>query len=317
MFGATAAGFRRALGSPMLVLAAWLLTVLAALPVTVVLGNSLQQSFGRTLAAEPMAEGFDNSWYGEYRGSAKGIEKTFDPTLAGVGGVLANLEAWADGSMFERFAGLIGLALLFALAWALFLGGAIERYAFADGPRGIAAVLNAGGRYWGRFVRLALLSGAVYYGVYRLHEWLMDGLEVRLTDVTEETSAMWATLAVYAGTALILVLVRACFDYAKIAIVIEDRRSALLSAVQGVAFVVTHPISAIGVVLLLAAVTAAPLALYTWFRPALDTPGWGGVIYAILVGQAWMLVRLALRLTLLGAQTALYQSAGSSAMRGK
>ncbi len=79
----------------------------------------------------------------------------------------------------------------------------------------------------------------------------------------------------------------------------------------------THPISAIGVVLLIAAVTAAPLALYTWFRPALDTPGWGGVIYAILVGQAWMLVRLALRLTLLGAQTALYQSAGSSTIRGK
>ena len=93
MFAATAAGFRRALGSPMLVLAAWLLTVLAALPVTVVLGNSLQQSFGRTLAAEPMAAGFDDGWYGEYRGSAKGLEQSFSPTLAGVGGVLANLEA--------------------------------------------------------------------------------------------------------------------------------------------------------------------------------------------------------------------------------
>lgn len=317
MFGATAAGFRRVFGSPMLILAAWLLTVLAALPVTVVLGNSLQRSFGRTLAAEPMAEGFDGTWYGEYRGSAKGIEKTFDPTLAGVGGVLANLEAWANGSTIEQFTGLIGVALLFAVVWALFLGGAIERYAFVDGPRGIAAILNAGGRYWGRFVRLAVLSGAVYYGVYRLHLWLMDVLEGQLVDVTEETRAMWTTLALYAGTALLLVLVRACFDYAKIAIVIENRRSALLSAVQGVAFVMTHPIATIVVVLLIAVIAAAPLALYTWLRPAVVTPGWSGVIYAVLVGQAWMFTRLTLRLTLLGAQTALYQSASSSAMRGK
>jgi len=317
MFGATAAGFRRALGSPLLIVAAWLLTVFAALPVTVVLGNSLQASFGRTLAAEPMAEGFDETWYGEYRGSAKGIEKSFDPTLAGVGGVLANLEAWVTGSTTERFAGLIGVALLFAVIWALFLGGAIERYAYTDGPRGVTAIISAGGRYWGRFVRLAVLSGVVYYGVYRLHGWLMDVLEDRLVDVTEETRAMWATLAVYAGTALILVLVRACFDYAKIAIVIEDRRSALLSAVQGIAFVVTHPISAAGVVLLIAVVAAVPLALYTWMRPSVVTPGWGGVIYVVLVGQAWMFARLTLRLTLLGAQTALYQSAGSTAPGAK
>ncbi len=317
MFGATTAGFRRALGSPMLILGAWLLTVLAALPVTVVLGNSLQQSFGRTLAAEPMAEGFDDGWYGEYRGSAKGLEKSFDPTLAGVGGVLANLEAWVTGSSIERFAGLTGLALLFTLVWALFLGGTLERYAFGDGPRGMTAVLNAGGRYWGRFVRLALLSAVVYYGVYRLHGWLMDRLEGRLLDVTEETRAMWSTLAVYAVTALLLVLVRACFDYAKIVIVIEDRRSALLSAVQGAAFVVTHPFSATGVVLLLAVVTAVPLALYTWLRPTVVTPGWGGVIYAVMAGQVWMLTRLALRLTLLGAQTALYQSASSNTNLGK
>jgi hypothetical protein len=317
MFGATAAGFRRVLGSPMLILGAWLLTVLAALPVTVVLGNSLQQSFGRTLAAEPMAEGFDDGWYGEYRGSAKGLEQSFSPTLAGVGGVLANLEAWVKGTSLQRFAGLTGLALLFTLIWALFLGGAIERYAFGDGPRGVAAILNAGGRYWSRFVRLALLSAVVYYGIYRLHGWLMDGLEGRLVDVTEETRAMWSTLAIYAVTALLLVLVRACFDYAKIAIVIEDRRSALLSAVQGVAFVATHPFSATGVVLLMAVLTAVPLGLYTWLRPTVVTPGWGGVIFAVMVGQAWMLTRLTLRLTLLGAQTSLYQSASSSTSLGK
>lgn len=309
MFGATATGFRRALGSPLLIVAAWLLTVTVALPVTVVVGNSLQQSFGRTLAAEPMAEGFDNTWYGEYRGSAKGIEQSFDPTLGGPGGVLANLESWVRGSTFQQFAGLTGVALLFVLLWAVFAGGALERYAYPDGPRGVTAILASGGRYWGRFVRLALLSGVVYYGVYRLHRWVMSLLERRLVDVTEETRAMWATLAVYAGTALLLVFVRACFDYAKIAIVIEDRRSALLSAVRGTLFVVLHPVSALGVVVLIGLVAAVPLALYTWARPSMVTPGWGGVIYAILLGQAWILARLTLRLSLLGAQTSLYQSA--------
>ena len=62
---------------------------------------------------------------------------------------------------------------------------------------------------------------------------------------------------------------------------------------------------------------AAPLALYTWLRPTVATPGWSGVVYAVMVGQAWMLARLTLRLTLLGAQTALYQSASSSSSLGK
>ena len=317
MFRATIIGFRRAFGSPLLILAAWVLTVLAALPVTVVLGSSLQDSFGRTLAAEPMAEGFDTGWHGEYRGSARGIERSFSPTVAGVGGVLSNLEAWVDGTMVEQYPGLIGLALLYALIWALFVGGAIERYAYEDSPRGIAALLSSGGRYWLPFVRLAMLSAAVYYGVYRLHRLAMDWLEGELIDATRETHAMWATITIYAGTALLLVLVRACFDYGKIAIVVEDRRSALLAAVQGVAFVLTHPVRAIGVVLLIALAGVVPLALYTWFRPSVITPGWGGVIHAILIGQVWIVTRIALRLTLLAGQTAVYQSAGSRTIRGR
>ncbi|NIM62632.1 MAG: hypothetical protein GTO30_13620, partial [Acidobacteria bacterium] len=169
---------------------------------------------------------------------------------------------------------------------------------------------TAGGRYWGRFVRLALLAAPAYYGIYRLYDRLMDGLRQRLVDVTEETGAMWAVLMVYLVIALLLVLVRACFDYAKIAIVIENRRSALLSAIRGVAFVLTHPFSASGVLVLIYAVSAVPLALYTWLRPSVATPGWGAAVYAVLVGQAWMILRLALRLTLVGSQTALYQAAG-------
>lgn len=321
MIGAVLRGFGKTLGSPGLILAAWLLTVLAALPATVALGQGLQQSFGKTLAAEKMAEGFDIGWYGEYSEEARGIERTFDPATAGAGGVLANLEDWTDGSMTQLPAGLIGLAVLFILAWALFLGGAIERYAFEEARRGIAGTVAAGGRYWMRFARLAMLSGVVYYGVYRLHGWLMDRVETRLLDVTEETRAMWSTLLVYAVTAFLLVAVRACFDYAKIVIVVEDRKSALLSAVQGFAFVATHPLSTLGLVLTIAFVSAGPLALYVWLRPSVVTPGWAGVIWVVLVGQAWIVTRLVLRLTLVAGQTSLYQTASasptSSVSRGK
>jgi hypothetical protein len=312
VIGAAFRGLKKTLAAPGLVLAAWLLTVVATLPATVALGHGMQQSFGRTLAAEKMAEGFDSGWYGEYGEDGRGIERAFDPTTAGVGGVLANLEGWADGSMLRLPPGLIGLAVVFVLAWALFLGGAIERYAFEDARRGVSGTLAAGGRYWARFVRLAVLSGVVYYGVYRLHGWLMDRAETRLLDVTEETCAMWTTLAIYAATAFLLVAVRACFDYAKIAIVVEDRKSALLSALQGVAFVITHPISALGLVLAIAFASAGPLALYVWLRPSVVTPGWGGVIWAILVGQLWIVTRLVLRLTLVAGQTSLYRAASAS-----
>ena len=181
MIRAAISGFVRALGSPWLILGIWLLTVLAALPATLVLRDSLHDSFGSTLAVERMAEGFDDAWYGDYREDAQGIGRTFNPTLAGVGGVLSNLEGWADGSFAGQFPGLVGLAIFFALIWALILGGAIERYAFDDAPRGLSGVVATGARYWMRFLRLAVLSGVAYYGVYRLHQWAMAIFGKRLT----------------------------------------------------------------------------------------------------------------------------------------
>ena len=152
-----------------------------------------------------------------------------------------------------------------------------------------------------------MLAGLTYFGIYRLHRWVMEMLGDRLIDVTEETTAMWATLGVYAGTALLLVTLRACFDYAKIAIVVGERSSAFFSALHGIAFVARRPLQTIGMVLLFALLTAIPLALYVVFRPSVETTGAPGVIHAVLLGQGWLLARLTLRLTLVAAQTALYR----------
>ena len=68
-------------------------------------------------------------------------------------------------------------------------------------------------------------------------------------------------------TAILLTVVHVCFTYAKAATVVDDRRSMLLAAIRGVAFVVAHPFRTFGVYLAPAIVSVVLLVLYGLMAP--------------------------------------------------
>lgn len=305
-FRALTHGLRQA-ASPKLLLTLWLVNVVAALPATAVLTQTLDRSFGHSLAARNLVEGFDTAWYGEFSAEAEGIGRTFSPSLLGVGAVFDNLESWWSGRLFTENGGvLVGLGAIYALLWALLLGGILERLVRPDGGTGLDRLFWAGGRYFLRFLGLAALSGVLYYGVYRLSRWYFKTVQNATRDVTRETTVFHWVLLGAALTVILLALVRMVFDYAKIATVRDERRNFLAAAWEGLRFVVSRPLRTAGVVLGYAVLGVVLVALYALVAPGAGQSTWLTVILALLVGQVYLVGRLFLRVGLLGAEVGVF-----------
>lgn len=304
-------GFRRAGRAWRLVLLLWLVNLALALPFAVALAGELDDHLGRSLVHEELLEGFDSGWYGELQEGARGIVTTFAPELLGAGAFFDNLERWWKGDLFSVPPLLVGAGIVYALVWAFLLGGVLERLISTGGSGGASAgagFFAACGRHAFRLVRLALVSAVLYYLIYRLVRagfgWLADTL---LRDVTSERTALAWTLAGVALTLLLLSLVRVVFDYAKIVVVAEGRRSALGAAWRGLRFVASRPLGTLGLYWLFGVAAVVLLGLYAAVAPGPGQATWLGVILAFVLGQIALATRVALRLALLGGEVAYFR----------
>lgn len=313
MRGALREGLVRGFGHPGMVLGLWLALALAALPAALSVTSSLENGFGSSLAAENMTRGFDFSWHSEFKDVARGLETTFAPTLSGAGAIFDNLEGWATGRLFQLPAGVVALGVGFAAVWALLLGGVLARFARPDERYGPSRFLQEGAAYFFRFTRLVLLSGVLYALIYLLHRFLYGRVADLTRDVFAERTVLAYSLAVVALTVFLLTLVHVCFAYAKIATVLEERRSMVFAALRGVAFVISHPVKTLGLYYAMGLIVLAVVAVYALVAPGAGQSTAPGILAAFLFGQLYLLLRLCLRVSLLAAQMSLYRSLGSGA----
>jgi len=301
-------GLARGFGSWGLVLGLWLLGVAVALPMTLVVVEVLHGSLGQGLAHDELREGFDMGWYGEFKADASGAASTFGPDLLGGGAFFRNIESWLTGGLFDASYGLLGMGALYGLLWALVWGGVISRFASPDEGSGPGRLLTRGAEFFFRFVRLALLSAPLYYLIYKLYGWLDDRLGQWTRDITSEFTMLAITLLLVGAIGFLLSLVHVCFAYAKIATVLEDRRSMLFAALRGIGFVLSHPGRALGVYYVMALVGVILLAIYSLIAPGPHQASALGVLFAFGVGQLFLMGRLAVRLSLYAGLVSLYKS---------
>jgi hypothetical protein len=301
-------GLGRVLASPALVIFLWLVNVLVAIPLAISMAGSIGDSVGASLVHQNLRDGFDMGWYGEFDARAKGIEKTFSPSLVGAGAFFDNIEAWLNGRLFEMLPVLVAAGVVYALLWALFLGGILHRYTDRRGLFRLSEFFSQGGEFFFRFVRLAVLSGFLYYLVYRFASWLFGRIEEATLDVTVERTVLGYVLAGSLLVGLLLTLINMAFDYAKIATYKENRRSMILAAVKGFRLVLGnfgrttflyYGLGLAGLVL---------LGVYQAVAPGPGQASAASVAFAFLVGQAYLVAKLVLRLTFYAGQMALYES---------
>lgn len=304
------AGLKRVVQSPSLILWLYMTSLVLAIPFTLVLRGILKESIGGSLVHENLRQGFDLSWYGEFSFESRGLADTFGPSVVGMLPVLGNLEKLLEGEVLRVDATVLLFGALFLLAWAFFAGGILDCYARSDEAYSRSRFFSRSGEYFFRFVRLMVIAGVIYWVIFRwvakpLHNWL----ESAIRDVTVERTAMFFTLLLYALVAFLLVLANMILDYAKIALVVEQRRSSVLAFFRGLRFVFSQPGKTFGLYLILAAVGLVLLIFYSLVAPGAGQSSWVTIGLAFLVGQAYLVARLILKLWFLASQTALFQSA--------
>jgi len=284
----------------------WLTSLVVAAPLALAVRSSLEESIGPSLVHESLQKGFDMAWHGEYAQAARGIERSVRPSMAGGGALLDNAEAWLTGNLFQQDPTLVGVGVLYALLWTFLLGGVLDRLAHPDGERSAGRFARACGAYFPRFLLLTGLAGALYYGVYRSAGWLLGRVEEWTRDVTTERTVLAITLAAWAAVALALVVVYVWLTLARVSLVKGDRPGALAAVWHGGSVLLRRPQRTLGAYLVYAALGAGLVSLYVVIAPAAGPASIAGLLLAFALGQACLLVKLALRFGVLAALTEEY-----------
>ena len=299
-------GIRRVNGAPALLAGMCLVTLLIALPLSVALRGMLEAQLGRSLTAHHVASGADYQWWQEFLHQATGLGSTFSPSIIGFGAVLDNLDGLLDNEPMA--ATITGVTVAWLAIWSFLSGGVIDRLARDRKIRAHGFFAAAGVHFW-RFLRLGIFAFLAYFLLFRwLHEWLfVDLYEGLVRDMTSERTAMAVRLACYLVFGAGLVLLNVIVDYARIRIVVEDRRSAIGAMLAGARFVRRHFGRAAGLYLLNALAFSVLLLLYAVLSPG--APAARLLMWAVLfLGQAYIVGRHYLKLVFYASQTALFQS---------
>ena len=299
-------GWRRVLAAPAVIGGVFAVTLLAAAPLAIAVRGSIEAHLGRSLMANLAADGVNWNWWQEFTSQSSGLGATFRPAIIGFAATLDNTAGLLDGQ--REIAPITAAIAIYLLVWTFLAGGVLDRYARQRPTRAHGFFAAAGVFFW-RFLRLSLIAGVVYWFLFvYLHAWLFDEWYVRATrdlDV-ERTAFMWrVAMYIIFGTAVVAVNV--LFDYAKVRLVVEDRRSAIAALTAALAFITRNPGAVLGLYAINALVFV--LALAVW---ALLAPGAGGVgpsmWLAVAMSQVYVVVRLAMKLQFMASQIALFQS---------
>ena len=301
-------GLRRVGNFPSFVCWIYLGSLALSLPLGLAMREVLTRSIGGSLVNDSLRRGFDMGWYGEYRASASGVGGTFGPSVVGILPLLTNLEKLLDGSILFAQNSLLPAAVVFLLVWAFFSGGMIARFTRPDEPWERKLFFGDSAHYFFRFVRILVISILLYLAFFA---WVTSPLNRVVERQTRDVAAEWVvmiyTLVVYGITALGVMLIMMLADYAKIAIVCENRTSAVLAFVRGVRFAFANATMAFGLFLSIAFSGIAVFGVYWLIAPGARQQIGFTVALAFLIGQVYVISRIVLKLWFLASQTELFQ----------
>jgi hypothetical protein len=299
-------GLGRAARAPAVLAGTFALTLLVAVPLSLALRAMVAAQLGPSVTAEAVAERVDFDWWREFGAQASGLGTTFVPSILGFGAVLLNISNLADNLPLATT--IAGVTAAWLVLWSFLSGGIIDRFARNRATRS-RGFFGACGAHFPALARLGLISLAVYWVAFGwIHPWLFESAFPRLTsNMTAERNAFLVRLLLYLLFASLLVLVNVSFDYSRIRIVVEDRRSAIGALFAGSRFVRSHAGAVAAVYLLnvmLFLVLIAAYAIVTLTVSPARRTAW----LAILAGEVYILGRHYLKLGFYASETSLFQA---------
>ena len=140
-----------------------------------------------------------------------------------------------------------------------------------------------------------------------MHPWLFDSVYATLTaDLTVERQAFAIRVVCYVLFGMLAMAINLSFDYARIRLVVEDRRSATGALLAGMRFVRQHR-AAVRLYILNGAGYLCVVLIYACLIPGF--PGSGVRMWLMLaLGQLYVLARHYLKLLFYASETSYFQS---------
>jgi len=300
---ALGSGLRTVITAPALLIVVTTASVLSVLPFGLVLGSQLRVALANRQPVYLSTAEIDAEWWLAFREQAEGLAATFTPAILGAAAPLDNLSAMLDGT--ARPLALLGPVVLAALVWAWLWGGLLERFR-AQRRIGVGAFWEAGWRHLWTFAAISLAAAVAHLVLYfTVHALLFGPVFGWLASVadTERSAFLWR-LALYAVFGACLLAVSMMADFARVSVVVQSRRGVRQATAAAATFLREHAGSALVLYVLVGIVFGAMLGLYVTGEVYGGTRlgGWRSV----LIGQAYIVARLAMRLTLAAAGMRLF-----------
>jgi hypothetical protein len=296
---ALVAGLRMVLRAPGLLLFVSLVTIASALPFGIVLADRLRTALADQPPIPLEAVEIDAEWWLHFRAQARGLEATFTPAIVGFAAPLDNLSALVDAT--ARPLVLVVPVTLYALVWAFLWGGVLHRF-HQGGGASAREFLRAGLRQLPRFAVIAAVAAGASIALFvTVHVWLFGPVYSRLAAnaATERDAFLWRVL-LYVIFGSLLAVISLTADYARVSSVANVAHTFRQSLAAAVRFIRRNLSAVVTLYLLTGALFVALLLVYGVADRRFG--GWR----AVLLGQAFLIGRLAIRLTFAASEVSLF-----------
>lgn len=301
-------GFTKTRKTARMILLLLLINLVFSLILAFPLYHALKDSFGESLVGERMAEGFDYLWWEEFRDEAKGLEKTFTPSIIGKGAILNNLE----GLLMMRFLRLppvvLFVGLLYILLHTFLAGGILSIYNKEDVEFSSGEFFKGSGGHFFRFLLLMLLSWLFFI----LFPFVIFGMLGSVLENVRE-NAFSEVLPFYLGllfniiVLFLFLFIQMVFDYGRIKIVVEESRNVLRATLGAFGFVFRNLGSTLGLFYSLFLVQVAVTLIYILIQGFIPQSHFWGLLGAFLFQQVFIFSLIWARCWLYSSQMELYR----------
>lgn len=212
-------------------------------------------------------------------------------------------------SLAAIVAGSVTAGLAYLILHIFLLGGLVGRVLDREGPAGLGAFAGDGGRYFGRFFRVFLVSGVFLILTLGLVLRLVSALFAPLQDAAVSE---WAPLILsnlhFLIALLLLSIVRMIIDYTRIAVVADQERRVLKALRHALTFLKARFFRAWAVYLLIVASTLAGSIVFYIVLGRLAPPTVAMVVAGFIWMQAYVVFRVWIQTWFVAAQADFYRS---------
>jgi hypothetical protein len=312
-------GFRAVARNWGLVALLVMVNVAVAGALAVPLSSRLEAELQNKDASKAMTFGFDYNWWSEWHDRQHDWPATFGPEIFGIGFAFRNVElllkgvlpggilADGDGSDPAESALLLELGALYVLLQVFLTGGILGVLRAPGGGWTVRGLLHGSGFYFGRLLRLALVSLLVLSVLFSLYGPFAAWIDHRAREAVSERTAMILTLGRNALMLLAVLFVSMVNGYAKAMIAVEERASAILAWFSALAFCLRRFLRVAAHYALFVAAGVVLLVLWRLVDGAWTTTGYKTQLVTLLLMEAFVFGRVFLRLALLGGQVEIYR----------